>query len=225
MAKFQLLGILIILFSLSYQNVENKDVANVRFTPADLEGFITELFKGAQIQLVSKSTMPCKNSFKQMILDGADAIDELMNNEVWTGTISVAEVLGGSAFVGRNCTYSLDELSGQLYNYLESFPTFESWIVHIKDNVSRNMISLSLLTVQLTDEIKKANPDFPKLGGLIGEIAYYTLERQTVEGGLRYLRQDPLAASPMNKYLWTFLESAFEFLKNSQILEEEQLVK
>eukprot|EP00344_Euplotes_crassus_P008304 CAMPEP_0197006738 /NCGR_PEP_ID=MMETSP1380-20130617/36767_1 /TAXON_ID=5936 /ORGANISM="Euplotes crassus, Strain CT5" /LENGTH=289 /DNA_ID=CAMNT_0042426453 /DNA_START=165 /DNA_END=1034 /DNA_ORIENTATION=+ len=168
--------------------------------------------------------MPCTKSVKQFILDGADAIDELLNDQTWTGTISVAEVLGGTSFIARNCTYSVDELSGQLYNYLQAFPTFESWTSMVRENVARNMVKLSLLSMQIVDEIKMTNPDFPLLGSMVGELVYYTLERETAEHVLRYLRQDPLAPSPLNKYLWATMESAFEFLKNSQVLTEEKLV-
>lgn len=225
MARLQIFTILMVLIALSYQKVENIEAERVQFTPADLEGFFVNFAKAAKISLVSKSTMPCTRSVKQLILDGADAIDEMLNDQTWTGTISIAEVLGGTSFVARNCTYSMDELSGQLYNYLQAFPTFESWTSMVKENAARNMVQLSLLSMQIVDEIKKTNPDFPLLGSMLGELVYYTLERETVEHTLRYLRQDPLAPSPLNQYLWTTMESAFEFLKNSQILLEEKLVK
>jgi len=223
MAKLQIFIFIIFLISLSYQKVDNSSSERVNFTPSDLEGFFVNFAKSAKIELVSKSTMPCSKSVKQFILDGSDAINELLSDQTWTGTISVAEVLGGSSYVARNCTYSIDELSGQLYNYLEAFPTFESWMRMVKENVSRNMVQLSLLSMQIVDEIKKANPDFPLLGSMVGELVYYTLERETVQNTLRYLRQDPLAPSPMNKYVWYGLESAYEFLKNSQILEQTRL--
>lgn len=225
MAKIQILAVLIILISTGFAKSSGGLSPGLEFTPYDLEGFITNFLESAQISLVSKSTIPCKDSFHQEILDGADAINELLNYDTWNGMISVAEVLGGSAYVARNCTYSVDELSAQFYNYLQAFPTFESWIVQIKDNVSRNMLSLSLLTVQLTDEWKKENRDYPNLGRLLGEIVYYTVERPEYQRTLRYLRQDPIAPAPMNQYVWTTFEALFELLKNSQILTEDQLVK
>jgi len=220
MAKIYFYLILLALFTFSYENIETIDKNKLEFTPEDLEGFITEFLKGAHIQKISESTIPCKNSFRQLMIDGADAIDELMNNKIWDGSVSVTEVLGSTSFVARNCTNSIDELSAQFYTYIQYFDSFQSWILNIKGNVSKNMIRLSLLSAQLVDELKKDNPDFPLIGGTLGQMAYYTLSSDTKAKSLKYLRSDPLAPAPMNEYVWIAFESAFEFLTNSKMVKE-----
>lgn len=219
MAKTKIIILLLILASLTIENADNS-TKKLEFSPADLNGFISEFLHGAHISLVSESTIPCKNSFNQFLIDSAESIDEIMSDKVWEGTLSLTDALAGAAFVGRNCTNSVDELSEEFYNYRNSFDSFEAWIVEIEENVKKNMLILAALSAELVDEWQQEDRDYPLIGGILGRMAYNTLQSGKKTEKLKYLRNNPLAPAPMNEYVWMVFESAFEFFTNAQMVEE-----
>jgi hypothetical protein len=189
-------------------------------TPEDLIGMFNAFIKGIRIEIISESTLICKSSVRQLIVDGTEAIEFTYTDNYWNGTLAIADVLAGTSPVARSCSTGIDELSTEIYNYINSFDTFESWTSQISANVASHTVQLILLSSQLVTEWKKVDFNLTLVGGYLGEIAFYTLTFNSTYPNLEYSRTDPLAPAPVNELLWTTLESFYEFFTNARLVNE-----
>lgn len=145
-----------------------------------------------------------------------------MNQNTYQGILFASDALASSSRVARNCTKGVDELSTQIFKYINSFEGFADWMANIESNVAGNFAKLAILSSQLVGEWQASNTNYTKVGGLIGEMAFYTLTFNTTST-LGYTRADPLAPAPMNIYVWTAFESFYEFMTQSQMSNETTL--
>lgn len=211
--------ILLFLVTISLENKLHK-AGKVEFTPEDFEGMLNAFLNGIRIEQISESTLPCKNSLHQFVVVGAQAVEDIMNDEAWVGTLSLADALAITPPVARNCTKGVDELSTQIYAYISSITSFEQWITQIKDNVSSNFAKLTVLSSELVAEWTQKETNFTKVGGTLGEMAYYTFTFNSTTQNIVYRRGDPLAPAPMNEVAWIIIESFYEFFTNARLANE-----
>lgn len=213
--------ILVLLFLVTI-SLENKlhNAGKVEFTPEDFEGMLNAFLNGIRIEKISESTLPCKESLRDFIVVGAQAIEDIMADDAWVGTLSLADALAITPAVARNCTKGVDQLSSQIYAYISSITSFEQWMTQIKDNVSSNFAKLTVLSSELVTEWTQKETNFTKVGGTIGEMAYYTFTFNSTYQNIVYRRGDPLAPAPMNEVAWIIIESFYEFFTNAKLANE-----
>jgi hypothetical protein len=217
--------LVLLLFTVSSFGNQLQRGGKGEITPEDLAGFFTAFLKGIRIEIISESTFLCKTSVRQLIIAGTEAVEFTYTNNYWNGTLAIVDVLASPSPVIRNCSNGIDELSTLIYNYVNSFDTFETWMTQISQNVASHSVQLIVLSSQLVNEWKKVDVNLTLVGGYLGEMAYFTFTFNSTNPNQEYRRMDPLDPTPTNELFWTTMESFYEFFTNARLVNEATVIE
>lgn len=210
--------VLCYLFTLTFETSKHSDVKELEITPAEFQNMVVAFLHSIHIDLISDATLPCKASINAVIDTGAQAFENFVNENYFQGTLDTADALALTSPVARNCTKGINQITTEVYNYINSFEDFRAWMDQIMANVKSNIAMLTITSTQLSMELSKSPLNFERIGDLSGQVAYLTFRPNVTYPGLTYTRADPLAPAPMNEVLWITMESIYEFLTSARLV-------
>ena len=189
-------------------------------TVEELESYLMGFLYGLHIEKYANATLDWKENFDEFLRHGFETYAEFENGKYYDGILSLADTLGESSPLARNCTTTTDQILLGIHNYIHSYTSFREWITTVEANVWSNFVRISLVTNELVAEIDKKNTNYTLVFQLVGEVIFYSVDANQTEAALKYTKTDPLAPAPLNENLFVAFESVYEFLSQSKIVLE-----